>query len=300
MDGEETPTWQALSFQLLERIGDSGTIKFSVRYPESDVLYESEAQLNRWLAGEEAPDLFDGLGLTLYTPPIVPVIEEVVADSPAERAGFLAGDRILTTDGLPMELWEDWVSYVRARPEQMLAVGIDRDGQLLTLNLTPEVAVTDSGERIGRVGIAVDVPMMPEEQRREFHRGPIASLAAGVEKTSDMVAFTVNSMIKMVKGLISPKNLSGPITIAKVATTSAKSGLESYIGFLALLSVSLGVLNLLPIPVLDGGHLLYYSIELVAGRPVPEKIQMVGYQVGLMLVLSLMAFALYNDFSRLT
>jgi regulator of sigma E protease len=176
---------------------------------------------------------------------------------------------------------------------------IERDGATRGLTLVPESVVDDDGERVGRVGVAVEVPSMPESQRREFRRGPLEALVAGVERTGDMVSFTVESMVKMVKGLISPKNLSGPITIAKVATTSAKSGLESYIGFLALLSVSLGVLNLLPIPVLDGGHLLYYSIELVAGRPVPDRVQMVGYQVGLMLVISLMVFALYNDFSRL-
>ena len=111
--------------------------------------------------------------------------------------------------------------------------------------------------------------------------------------------FTLNSIGKMLKGLISPKNLSGPITIAKVASASAKSGLESYISFLALLSVSLGVLNLLPIPVLDGGHLMYYTLELLAGRPVPEKIQAMGYQVGLFLVLGIMVLALYNDIARL-
>lgn len=118
-------------------------------------------------------------------------------------------------------------------------------------------------------------------------------------RTWDLMGFTVNSIKKMIMGLISPKNLSGPITIAKVASASAKSGLESYIGFLALLSVSLGVLNLLPIPVLDGGHLLFYTVELLAGRPVPEKIQAFGYQIGLFLVLGMMTLAIYNDFTRL-
>lgn len=300
VDGEETPTWQALSFRLLERIGDTGTITFAVRYPGSDVTYESEGRLQAWLAGEDQPDLYAGLGLTLYTPPVEPVVDEVVADSPAERAGLRSGDRILASDGQPMRLWEDWVAYVQARPGQDLELDVERDGERLRLAITPERELREDGEVVGRVGVAVKVPSMPEHQRREFRRGPIEALGAGLARTGDMVGFTVQSMVKMVQGLISPKNLSGPITIAKVATTSAKSGLESYIGFLALLSVSLGVLNLLPIPVLDGGHLLYYSIELVAGRPVPERIQMVGYQIGLLLVISLMVFALYNDFSRLS
>ena len=300
VDGRETPTWQALSFQLLERIGDSGEIRFAARYPDSDVIYESRATLTEWLAGEESPDLLGGLGLTLYTPPVIPIVDEIVPASPAERAGFAVGDLIIATNGEPMPLWEDWVDYVRARPDVDLDVLIERDAERLTLRLTPERQVADDGAVVGRVGVGVLLPTMPESQRREFRRGPVEALVAGVQRTGDMVGFTVKSMIKMVQGLISPKNLSGPITIAKVASTSAKSGLESYIGFLALLSVSLGVLNLLPIPVLDGGHLLYYGVELIAGRPVPERVQMVGYQIGLFLVISLMVFALYNDFSRLS
>lgn len=300
IDGQETPTWQAVSFRLLERIGDTGAIRFSVRYPESDVIYESQGQLNRWLAGEEEPNLLGGLGLTLFMPPVVPLLSEIVPDSPAQRAGLNSGDRILSTDGVPMNLWEDWVDYVRARPGVPMTVLLERDGLELEVMLTPDKAVSTEGEAIGRVGVGVQLPEMPESQRREFHRGPLEALGAGVKRTGDMAGFTVNSMVKMVQGLISPKNLSGPITIAKVATTSAKSGLESYIGFLALLSISLGVLNLLPIPVLDGGHLLYYSIELLVGKPVPERVQMVGYQIGLLMVVSLMVFALYNDFSRLS
>jgi regulator of sigma E protease len=200
-----------------------------------------------------------------------------------------------------MALWEDeWVDYVRERPGQPIDLRVRReDGSEFETRIVPEPATTDAGETIGRIGMAVAVPPMPDHLRREFERGPIAALGAGIQRTGELVAFTLESVRKMLQGLISPKNLSGPITIAKVASTSAKSGLESYIGFLALLSVSLGVLNLLPIPVLDGGHLLYYAVELVAGRPVPERIQVVGYQVGLFLVISLMALALYNDFARL-
>ncbi len=298
VDGRETPTWQALSFALLERIGDTGTITFTTRYPESDLLYESEAHIERWLSDQEEPDLFGGLGLVMYTPEVPPVVEEVVSGSAAERAHLQPGDRILSADGIAMDSWMDWVDYVRARPETQIALEVERDSRALRLDITPESA-EDDGETIGRVGVSVAIPEMPPELRREFERGPLEAAVAAVTRTADLVGFTLESIKKMIMGLISPKNLSGPITIAKVATASAKSGLESYIGFLALLSVSLGVLNLLPIPVLDGGHLLFYSIELLAGRPVPEKIQTLGYQVGLFLVLGMMMLALYNDFTRL-
>jgi regulator of sigma E protease len=298
VDGEQTPTWQALSFRLLDRIGDSGSIGFAVKYPESDVVYESEAVVDRWLSGQEAPDLYGGLGIRLYTPDVVPLVGELVAGGPAERAGIETGDRVLSADGVDMPLWVDWVNYVRARPGEAIAVTLERDGSTVQLDLVPE-RVVEEGEAFGRVGMGVTLPSMPDSMVRQFQRGPIEALGASLVRTGDLVVFTLNSIKKMVQGLISPKNLSGPITIAKVASASAKSGLESYISFLALLSISLGVLNLLPIPVLDGGHLLYYTVELLAGRPVPEKIQALGYQLGLFLVLGIMMLALYNDFARL-
>lgn len=299
VDGRETPTWQALSFRLLDRIGDSGTINFAVKYPDSDVVYESQAVLQRWLSEQEQPDLFGGLGITLYTPEVPPVVKEVVAGSPAEAVGMRPGDTVVRADGVTMARWMDWVEYVRARPQQPIELEYLRDGLLLQGVIVPDRVSDESGEAFGRVGIAVAFPEMPPEMVREFHRGPLQALGASYTRTVELVGFTLNSIKKMVMGLISPKNLSGPITIAKVASASAKSGLESYISFLALLSVSLGVLNLLPIPVLDGGHLLFYLVELLAGRPVPEKIQALGYQVGLFLVLGIMVLALYNDFARL-
>ncbi len=299
VDGSETPTWQALSFQLLDRIGDTGTVRFAVKYPDSDMVYESEAAITSWLSGHEQPDLFGALGMRLYMPEIVPVVGEVVENSPAAVAGLEPGDRVLSADGEAMPLWEDWVTYVKARPDQAIELVVQRGDRTMTAVVTPKRIEADDGEVYGQVGVSVDIPDMPAEMQRSFPRGPIDSLAASVEKTGELTVFTLKSIKKMLQGLISPKNLSGPITIAKVATASAKSGLESYISFLALLSVSLGVLNLLPIPVLDGGHLLYYLLELVAGRPIPEKVQMVGYQMGLVVVLSIMALALFNDFARL-
>ena len=299
VDGTETPTWQALSFRLLDRIGDSGTIRFAVQYPDSNMVYESEAPITRWLSEQEQPDLYGGLGISLYTPEVLSVVGEIVANSPAAASGLLPGDKVLRADGLPMDQWMDWVDYVRARPEQPIELEYQRGNEILKTVLVPERVTDSEGAEIGRVGVAPSMPDMPPELVRTYARGPLESLGAGVSRTWEISVFTLKSIKKMVMGLISPKNLSGPITIAKVATASAKSGLESYISFLALLSVSLGILNLLPIPVLDGGHLLFYLVELLAGRPVPEKIQAVGYQLGLFLVLSMMTFALYNDFTRL-
>jgi regulator of sigma E protease len=299
VDGSATPTWQALSFRLLDRIGDTGSIRFSVKYPESEMVYDSEGFIEQWLSDAEQPDLFGGLGLMMYTPEVPPVVESVVQDSPAERAGLLPGDEILRADGVEMKLWMDWVKYVRARPGEAIELEYRRDDLSGETRIVPDRLTDDDGEVFGRVGVSVALPEMPPEMVRRFQRGPLEALGASVIRTGQLMGFTLNSIKKMMMGLISPKNLSGPITIAKVATASAKSGLESYVSFLALLSVSLGVLNLLPIPVLDGGHLLFYTMELLAGRPVPEKIQALGYQLGLFMVIGIMALALYNDFARL-
>lgn len=298
VDGELTPTVSALSFRLLERLGDTGSIRLAVRYPDSSVIYESVAPIERWLAGEEAPNPLMGLGLRIDVPPLVPRIDAVVADGPADRAGFLAGDLIVQADGNPMPLWSDWVSYVRERPGQTIDVLLQRDGVQIYRALVPERRVTNE-RAFGSVGMMVAVPPIPDDRQRVFERGPLASLWAAIGRTGQLIDFTFSSMVKMVQGLISPTNLSGPITIAQVAASSAESGFASWLSFLALLSVSLGALNLLPIPVLDGGHLLFFTVEALTGKAVPEKVQAFGYQIGLIMVLSLMAFAIYNDVARL-
>lgn len=298
VDGADTPTWQAVMFQLMQRIGDTGELHFTVKYPDSDMQYSSNVAVNRWLSEDDQPDMLRGLGLMPRVSMVVPKLDEVAPDSPAQNAGLQTGDVLLSADGQALADWMEWVEYVRARPGSPIVLVFDRNGQILDTTIVPE-RIEDDGGDYGRVGVTPLVPEVSSEAIRQFERGPVESLVAATKRTGDVVLLTLNSLKKMLMGLISPKNLSGPITIAKVATTSAQSGLEAYIGFLALLSVSIGVLNLLPIPMLDGGHLMFYTVELLRGKPVPENVQVVGYQLGLFLVLGIMMFALYNDFTRL-
>jgi regulator of sigma E protease len=209
-----------------------------------------------------------------------------------------SGDRIVSVDGSPVSTWGDWVQAVRASPGVSLPLQVERGDERLELRLLPARAEQPDGTVVGQAGVSAVIPEWPEEYLRSERYGPLGAWRPALNQTWSLVLFTVDSTRKMIEGLISPKNLSGPITIAKVAAASARSGLESYIGFLALLSISLGVLNLFPIPVLDGGHLLFCLVELVKGSPVSERVQMLGYQVGLLILVSVMALALFNDISR--
>lgn len=298
IDGQKTLTWQAVNFALLERLGDSGTIEFSVIYPPSQQVYSSQANLDRWLAGAEDVDLIRELGIEPYRPVIPAIIGGLADDGAAMKAGLQVGDEFVSIDGSTISDWMALVEEVKRSAGQERWLGILREGLPLTIAVQIEAAVVD-GDTIGRLGVYPAPVDFPVNMIRYLERGPIESLAAALERTGALVVFTLDSMKKMVEGLISPKNLSGPITIAKVATATAERGWASYFEFIALLSVSLGVLNLLPIPVLDGGHILYYAIEWIAGRPVPERVQIMGYQIGLFLVTCLMVFALYNDVARL-
>ncbi|MFA5494574.1 MAG: sigma E protease regulator RseP [Porticoccaceae bacterium] len=299
VDGEPTPTLQALGEQLLRRLGEQGTITFTAKYPDSSLLYETAAELDGWQVDADSPDPIASIGIGLYRPDIPPVVEQVIAGEPAANAGLEPGDRILRVDGVAIASWVDWVEHVRARAEQPLAIDVARGDETLALHVTPRAVVQADGSQIGQVGMTVKLPEWPQDMLRAIEYGPLEALGAAAGRTWKTTVLVLDSIKKMVTGLISPKHLSGPITIAKVAGASAQHGLASYLGFLALLSVSLGVLNLLPVPVLDGGHLLYYVIEAVKGSPVSDRIQMAGYRVGLFMVLGLMVLALYNDVMRL-
>jgi len=294
VDGQATSTVSGVRFALLKRLGDSGHIDLTVGNALSDVGQRYSIPIVSWLGEAEAPDPAAALGLSLGFPPIRPEVGSLSEGGAAARADFRVGDVIIEAAGMPMAQWTDWVEFVRARPNQRFDVLIDRAGNQVTLSVMPQ-----NRNAVGTVGMGVALPEIPDSRIRRQSRGPIEALGAAVNRTYELTVFTFESMWKMVQGLISTKNLSGPIAIAQIAASTAESGFTTWLSFLALLSISLGALNLLPIPVLDGGHIVFHVVEGLMGRPVPEQIQIMSFQVGLAAVFTLMMFAIYNDVARL-
>lgn len=298
VDGELTATWTDLNFELFKRIGETGEIVFTVKAPDSDFTSKRWIDVEEWLANEENPYPAFDLGLVLHQPVVPAVIGSLVEGGRALQSGLEVDDRVLEINGSPVNDWSEFVDIIRQNPERDLTMKVSRLGETTYLLVRPARSTSDS-KVIGYIGAATRMIEIPDYMKREVRYPVYVAWLPALEKTWSMTVFTLVSVKKMMMGAISPSNLSGPITIAKVASASAKSGFESYVGFIALLSISLGVLNLLPIPILDGGHLLYYLIEVLRGRPVPERIQVLGLQLGVFLIVSIMLLAFYNDVARL-
>ncbi|MEE4676181.1 sigma E protease regulator RseP [Pseudomonas alliivorans] len=298
IDGEPVSGWSAVNLQLVRRLGESGTVAVMLREPGSTADTPRELVLNNWLKGAEEPDPIKSLGIRPWRPALPPVLEELDPKGPAQAAGLRMGDRLVSVDGQPLNEWQQVVDWVRERPGAKVSLRIERDGAQLDVPVT--LASRGEGQAaVGYLGAGVKGVDWPAEMVREVSYGPFAAMGEGVKRTWTMSVLTLDSLKKMLFGELSVKNLSGPITIAKVAGASAQSGIGDFLNFLAYLSISLGVLNLLPIPVLDGGHLLFYLIEWARGRPLSEKVQGWGAQIGISLVVGVMLLALVNDLGRL-
>ena len=298
IDGKPTSGWSAVNLQLVRRLGESGSLRVGVRDDGGTLERQHEIRLNQWLKGADEPDPIQSLGLRPWRPAVSPVLAEIDPKGPAAAAGLKSGDKLLALDGVALGDWQQVVDAVRARPDAKVQLRIERDGAQLELPVT--LARKGEGQASGGyLGAGVKGAEWPANMLREVSYGPLEAVGEGLSRTWNMSVLTLESLKKMLFGELSVKNLSGPITIAKVAGASAQSGVGDFLNFLAYLSISLGVLNLLPIPVLDGGHLLFYLIELARGRPLSDRVQGWGVQIGISLVIGVMLLALINDLGRL-
>ncbi|MBS98211.1 MAG: sigma E protease regulator RseP [Oceanospirillaceae bacterium] len=299
IDGHSVQSWDEVNLRLAARVGESGSLELLAGEPSRGVAQRYTAKLDDWSVDLEKESPISALGIIPFRPDLPAEIGMLDPDGAAARSGLQVGDRVLAVNGEPIRNWIDFVEHVRAAPGETLELSVDRAAETLSLALMPGERVDEQGQVYGYIGAGVKAVDWPPEMLRDLRHGPLEALWIGVQKTGQMIGLTLDSIGKMIAGAISVKNLSGPITIAKVAGASAASGLESFISFLAYLSISLGVLNLLPIPMLDGGHLMYQLVELVRGRPVSERVQMLGLRLGMAMLMSLMALAILNDIARL-
>ena len=298
VNGHRTSTWAAVSRQLFGYIGTSGDIPLTVTYPNSNIEYDLAVPVSVWLREAEEPSPLRELGIT---PPFkldALSLGAVAEDGAGYAAGLREGDRLVAINGTDILSVEAFINNVSSSANTAVELLIERDSGQLMVTAVPRMVDRD-GQQVGQLGVQLaSMGSYPEELLRNVEYGVFGAVVRAAEETAQTSLFVIKSIGKLVVGDLSPKNLSGPITIAKVAGDSAKSGFDNFIRFIAILSIMLGVMNLLPIPVLDGGHIVFYLIEMVKGSPVSDAVQIVGYKVGFFMLMGLMVFATYNDVMR--
>jgi regulator of sigma E protease len=298
INGQAVTAWTELRWELLQQAFGKGSVTLEVINTRNEITFR-RMDLSSVDTTDLEGDILTQLGFRFYRPALPPVIGRVEPGSVADRAGLRPGDRIAEIDGVATAAWSQVVGMIRESPGKPMHMFIEREGMRIEVLLAPAEA-EDRGKRVGRIGIGVQEDGIDRAALMvKVRYGPIDALGKAAAQTWETSVFSLTMLGRMVMGEVSWKNLSGPVTIADYAGQSARLGLAYYIKFLALISISLGVLNLLPIPLLDGGHLLYYVVEIIKGGPVSERVMEIGQQIGLALLAILMAFALYNDINRL-
>ncbi len=295
--GEETGDWESVTYALISHLGDD-SVQLKLKAANTSYAVDKTLQLAGWKFDPDKESPIGSLGIVPLGGKVLPVVEAVVPSSASEKAGLQIGDRIKGVDGEAITEWAQFVERVQQSPAQPLQVTVERGGSDMTLTLTPDGKKV-KGQLVGFVGLSPQLVPLPDEYRTLLQYGPLQALWHGVQKTWSLITLTFDMIGKLIGGIVSLDNLSGPISIAKGAGSSADYGLVYFLGFLALISVNLGIINLFPLPVLDGGHLVYFLIEAITGKPVSEKIQEVGFRIGAAILMLLMGIALFNDFARL-
>jgi len=303
ISGQDVRNWEEVNLALVGHIGSDSvdvTLAPLSRIEGVDVSGQTyQLDTRNWKFDPEKESPITALGLGIFRPGINPVIAAISENSAAQMAGLMIGDKIISINQQQYKDWNSFVDVVQTSANKTLTLVIERAGQQLPFEVVPQAQTNDNGDIIGIVGISPTAAQWPENMRFDLEYGMIDSVSAAVDKTWQLVVVSFKMIGKLFTGDVSVKNLSGPISIAQGAGASANYGLVYFLGFIALISVNLGIINLMPLPVLDGGHLLYYFIEVITGKPVPEKVQEIGFRFGAALLLMLMSVALFNDFARL-
>jgi len=296
VDGRDTPTWLAVQ-KAVARIAESGGTA-GLTIDTAGIEVTRTINIPKWQFDPAASaSLLEVLGISPINIALKPVLGSILEGGAAERAGLQIGDELISADDVTIDSWMGWVSLIRANPDKALAIKIKRSEQIIRVTLTPQ----KTADNVGQIGAGVDVSSttVPAELQAEVRYSPLAAVGQAVIETWQFSSSTVKSLVGMLVGTVSSKNIGGPITIAQYAGASAERGVLSFISFLAMISISLGILNLLPIPILDGGHLAMYFVEWLRGAPLSEQAQLQGQKVGIALLLMLMFLAFFNDLSRL-
>lgn len=298
IDGIETPDWDSVRLSLIGDIGNNQTTLGVSQFGASEVV-EKKLDLTQWQFDPEKQDPVVALGIIPRGPQIESVLAEVQTNSAAQKAGLQAGDRIVKVDGQVLANWRVFAMQVRDNPGKPIALEVERAGSPVTITLTPDSKSVGKGKEQGFAGVVPKVIPLPDEYKTIRQYGPFVAFYEAGDKTWQLMKLTVNMLGKLITGDVKLNNLSGPISIAQGAGMSAEYGLVYYLMFLALISVNLGIVNLFPLPVLDGGHLVFLAIEKLKGGPVSERVQNFSYRIGAVLLVMVMGLALFNDFSRL-
>ncbi|MFP1890664.1 sigma E protease regulator RseP [Lonsdalea quercina] len=298
IDGIETPDWDSVRLAFISKIGDAamtvGTAPLG-----SSLIEQKKLDLRSWSFEPDKQDPAVSLGIVPRGPQVEAVLAGIQPHSAAEKAGLQAGDRIVKVDGQLLSRWQQFVIAVREHPGERVELSVEREGETLTIPLTPDSKTVGKDKIEGFAGVIPRVTPLPEEYKTVRQYGPFSAVYEATDKTWQLMKLTVGMIGKLIAGDVKLNNLSGPISIAQGAGMSADYGLIYYLMFLALISVNLGIINLFPLPVLDGGHLLFLAIEKLKGGPVSERVQDFSYRIGTVLLMMLMGLALFNDFSRL-
>ena len=298
IDNKEVVSLKDLNTLLALRIGETGSILVNYKKPNSDLKYSESVNIEDWLSSELDQSIISSFGILPFIPPIV---SSVQVGSPADKSGIESGDQIIRVGDNVIRTWYELVEEISSIPDKETSLTIKRNGTSFSVPASIGSVQDELGMKIGRIGIAriSSNEEIPDEFLVITKKGPMESFALGIKETYNFTVLILDSIGKMITGSISAENIGGPIQIAVLSGSAAKAGLVSFISMIALLSINLGLINLLPVPILDGGQLVLIAAEKIKGSPLSEGFVEFAYRIGLLLVIGLMAFAVFNDITRI-